>query len=54
VVELLRMQVTLLVENGKKYADVGCVLGTKRLEADYETTDQYCGQVKGLETQSDE
>jgi site-specific DNA recombinase len=42
VLELLRMQVTLLVENGKKYADVECVLGAKRLEADYGTIGQYC------------
>jgi len=51
---LLRIQVTLLVENGKKYADVRCVLGDKRLEADYGTIGQYRGQVKGSEAQSDE
>ena len=43
MVELLRMQVILLVENGKKYADVKCVLGTKRLEVDYGMIGQYCG-----------
>lgn len=46
VVELLRVQVTLSVIDEKKYADVECILGNKRLATENGPAGQYCCRLK--------